>query len=483
MDVAIATGADQADSDADLVVVGVDSATGLPAELAEAPGAIDFRPRKRFLTMLRPDGRRVLAVGLGESPGIEDLRVAGALVARQAARVEARSISLGLARAAEAAELAAMLEGTILGELRLDRFRSSDPDAPPPPAIERIELRLGAEPDGAARELIARTRAAAQAANRARELQHLPANHLDPVRLAERADQIAAGDERISVETLGRDEIAARSMGGMLAVSAGSAAEPRLIVLRYRGAGGGETLGLVGKAVTFDSGGISLKPAASMHEMKMDMSGGAAVLESLAAIADLDIALDVVAVVPAVENMPSGTATRPGDVITQMNGKTVEVNNTDAEGRLILADALTYCARDLGADRIVDLATLTGGVIAALGSTYAGLISNDDAWAAAVSEAGEETGELVWRLPLHPEYKALTRGTVADLTNSARKRKALTIYAGSFLEEFVEGATWSHLDIAGTAWDTGREYFGAGPSGFGTRLLVALAARQARAAS
>jgi leucyl aminopeptidase len=211
-----------------------------------------------------------------------------------------------------------------------------------------------------------------------------------------------------------------------------------------------------------------------MHEMKMDMSGGAAVLESVAAIAQLDLPVELIAVVPATENMPSGSSMRPGDVITQYNGKTVEVNNTDAEGRLILADALAYCA-ELGAERMVDLATLTGAVLIALGSTYAGLVSNDDEWAAEVTEAASRSGELAWRLPLHPEYKELTKGTVADLTNAASKRKAMTIYAGSFLEEFVDGRPWAHLDIAGTAWDTGREYVGKGPTGFGVRLLVDLA--------
>jgi leucyl aminopeptidase len=233
-------------------------------------------------------------------------------------------------------------------------------------------------------------------------------------------------------------------------------------------------LGFVGKSVTFDTGGISLKPPAAMHEMKMDMSGGAATIEAVAAIAELGLPINLVAVMPSVENMPSGSSIKPGDIITQYNGKTVEVNNTDAEGRLILADALAYCV-GLGADRIVDLATLTGAVLIALGSTYAALISNDDAWAEAVAAAGEAAGELAWRLPLHEEYKELTRGTVADLTNASPKRKAGTIYAGSFLEEFVGDTPWAHLDIAGTAWDVGRPYVGNGPSGFGVRLLVNLA--------
>jgi len=183
--------------------------------------------------------------------------------------------------------------------------------------------------------------------------------------------------------------------------------------------------------------------------------------------------VNLISVVPATENMPSGTAVKPGDVITQYNGKTVEVNNTDAEGRLILADALAY-AIELGAERVVDMATLTGAVLIALGSTYAAVISNDDALAAELSAAGEESGELVWRLPLHPEYKAMMKGTVADLSNLASKREAGTITASAFLEEFVGETPWAHIDIAGTAWDVNRAYTGKGGSGYGVRLLVQL---------
>ena len=208
--------------------------------------------------------------------------------------------------------------------------------------------------------------------------------------------------------------------------------------------------------------------------MKMDMSGGAAVLEATAAIAELGLPVELISVLPAVENMPSGGRDPPGDVITQLNGLTVEVNNTDAEGRLILADALTWCERQ-GAERIVDVATLTGAVVVALGSTYAGLMSNDDEWAAEVAAAGDVVGELAWRLPLHREYTELTKGKVADLSNAGTKRKAGTLYAGAYLERFVEDAAWVHLDIAGTAWDVGREYVGNGASGFGVRLLVELA--------
>jgi leucyl aminopeptidase len=452
------------DLDTDVVVVALADGQGLPAELENAPGAADARSAFKKIAVLYPkQPARVLVAGLGNEVTAERLRVVAALIAKRAAHFEARSIAWVVPPGMDAA---ALVEGTVLASYRFDRYRDSNDSV----QLERIVLVGDEGIEAPARAALI----AAEATNRARTLQDLPPNELTPQKLAERAEEIAAGDERISVEVLDRAAIAAAGMGGLVAVAAGSVTEPRLIALRYSGGGSGPRIGLVGKAVTFDSGGISIKPSGGMHEMKMDMSGGAAVLEAIAAIAELGLAVDIAATIPATENMPSGSATRPGDIITQLNGKTVEVNNTDAEGRLILADALTYCVRELGAERLVDLATLTGAVVVALGSTYAGLIANDDEWAAAVSNAGEESGELVWRLPLHEEYKQLTKGTVADLTNAAAKRKASTIYAGSFLEEFVDGVPWAHLDIAGTAWDTGREYFGKGPSGFGVRLLVQL---------
>jgi leucyl aminopeptidase len=363
-----------------------------------------------------------------------------------------------------------LVTGTILGAHRFDRFKSVDPDDPAPPTLDSLTLLVG---EGAAPAAEA-ARICAEAQNRARYLQGLPSNVATPSYLANRAKEIAAAHDSLSVEVLGREEITAKKMGGLVAVSQGGPEEPKLIVLRYQGGGPGKTLGLVGKGVTFDTGGISLKTAAGMPDMKMDMSGAAAVLETMGAVAELGLELNVIAVVPSTENMPSGTAIKPGDIITQYNGKTVEVNNTDAEGRLILADALAY-AVEQGAERIVDMATLTGAVMIALGSTYAALISNDDELASEIEEVGRETGELVWRLPLHLEYKALTKGTVADLTNASSKRKAGTIYAGSFLEEFVGETPWAHIDIAGTAWDVGREYTGNDASGYGVRLLTGLA--------
>jgi leucyl aminopeptidase len=279
------------------------------------------------------------------------------------------------------------------------------------------------------------------------------------------------------VELLDREAIVGRGMGAFAAVAQGSHVEPRLIVLRYRPAGAsGPHLGFVGKAVTFDTGGISIKPSAKMQEMKFDMSGGAAVIESMAAIAELGLALTVTAVVPSTENMPSGHAVKPGDIVTAMNGKTIEVNNTDAEGRLILADALAYVVQE-GAERIVDLATLTGAIIVALGHTYAGLFSNDDDWCGEVTAACDATGEIGWRLPLHPEYFDLTKGQYADLTNAAEGRAAMSSYAAEFLRQFVDDHPWVHVDIAGTAWGMTRNYVGKGASGFGTRMLIELARR------
>jgi leucyl aminopeptidase len=480
-----ATSTPLAELDADLHVVTLAKGSDLAEPLASAPGAADAKSVFRKVAVLHPSTpARVLAVGLGDASELEPekLRVLGALVAKEARRFAAKRVAwelgeLGPVGRAEGA--AAIAEGVIMGAYRFDRYLSADPDDPRGPDLESLELATGDE----AGEFTAALRVArvgADATNRARDLQNLPANVVTPSYLAERARQLAVEFETVSAEVMDRDEIVAKGLGGLAAVSAGSEQEPKLISVRYAGRGSGEVLGLVGKAVTFDSGGISIKPAQSMHEMKMDMSGGAAVLEAIAAIAELELELDVVAVIPSTENMLSGSATRPGDIITQLNGKTVEVNNTDAEGRLILADALTWCVREMGADRLVDVATLTGAVLIALGSTYAALISNDDTLAGEVEAAGDGSGEIAWRLPLHPEYKKLTKGTVADLTNAAAKRKAGTIYAGAFLEEFVDDRPWAHLDIAGTAWDTGREYAGNGPTGWGVRLLVGLAASLAR---
>jgi leucyl aminopeptidase len=475
-----------ADTTADTLCVGLFEDEGPPADLDETLGGRlaalvesgEVKAGLRKTAVLHTDGaiqaRRVLVVGLGKRSEFdgERARIAAAVSLRRAS--EASALALGWAVPANVDQsrvAGALVEGTMLAAYRFDRFKSGDGDRDDAP--EALEVSAQDDVEAAVRE----AQLVVECQNTMRDLQNLPANELTPSALAEHALTRALETEGLEAEVFGRDRITELEMGGLLAVARGSHEEPRLIVMRYDG-GGDSLLGIVGKAVTFDTGGISIKPSAKMQEMKMDMSGGAAAIEGTVAIARLGLPVKVITVVPATENMPSGHAVRPGDIITISNGKTVEVNNTDAEGRLILADALSYAAEE-GAERIVDLATLTGAIITALGSTYAGMFSNDDGLCAALEQASRRSGELVWRMPLHPDYKELTRGKIADLVNVSEQRKASSAYAASFLEEFVEGRPWAHLDIAGVAWDQdNREYVGKGASGWGVRLLVDLA-RQA----
>ena len=257
----------------------------------------------------------------------------------------------------------------------------------------------------------------------------------------------------------------------MASVARGSQHPPQLIVLRYTPsavAREGELLGVVGKAITFDTGGISIKPSAGMEEMKMDMGGGAAALEGTALIAQLGLPVPMITAIAAAENMPSGTATKPGDVVTALSGATIEVVNTDAEGRLVMADALTWLTEQ-GATRLIDFATLTGAIVVALGEVFAGLFGSDEDWLEDVRAAGEASGDLCWPMPLHDRYKPLIESDVADFANAAKKREAGAVYAAMFLKEFTGGVPWCHVDIAGTAMVNG-----AG-TGFGVRLMLALA--------
>jgi leucyl aminopeptidase len=276
---------------------------------------------------------------------------------------------------------------------------------------------------------------------------------------------------------LDEDAIRDAGMGAFTAVAQGSERGARLIRLEHAGAVDSHSprLALVGKAITFDSGGLSLKPARSMPEMKFDMSGGAAVIEAVGALAELGAPVNVVGVVGATENMPDAGAVRPGDIVRALDGTTIEVNNTDAEGRLVLADCICYALRE-GCDRLLDVATLTGGIVTALGSTYAGMMSNDDDWAARLDDCANATGELVWRMPLHPEYAEMVKGRYAQLTNATERREATPITGAELLHHFADGKPWAHLDIAGTAYDVRRAYFAdKGATGFGVRLLVQLA--------
>ncbi|MFW2405100.1 MAG: leucyl aminopeptidase [Gammaproteobacteria bacterium] len=287
-----------------------------------------------------------------------------------------------------------------------------------------------------------------------RELGNLPANVCTPSHLAATAKKIARGNDKLKVEVLGEAEMKKLGMGSLLSVTAGTVEPAKLIVMRYSGAAKKKApIALVGKGVTFDTGGISLKPGAAMDEMKFDMCGAATVLGCMEAIATLKLPLNVIGCVPACENMPSGIATKPGDVVTSMAGKTIEVLNTDAEGRLILCDALTYVQK-YKPRAVIDIATLTGACLVALGKHRSGLLSNSDKLAKALQKAGDNADDPAWRLPLGDEYRELLKSNFADLANIGG-RYAGTITAGCFLAEFVKDVDWAHLDIAGTAWLTG----------------------------
>jgi leucyl aminopeptidase len=412
--------------------------------------------------------RRVLIAGLGKRDEFDAERARVAAAAAAARAKELGAVSLSWAAPPGDGVAAGLVEGTLLKLYSFDRFKSSKDEDD---GVESLEV-SGDAVDG---DEVERARVAALAANATRDLQNLPANVATPAFLAERAAEIADEYEALEIEVFDREAIVANEMGAFAAVAQGTDVDPRMIVLRWRPPGaGGPHLGFVGKAVTFDTGGISIKPSAKMQEMKFDMSGGAAVIEAMAGIAELGIPVTITAVVPSTENMPSGHAVKPGDIVTAKNGTTIEVNNTDAEGRLILADALCY-AVEQGAERIVDLATLTGAVLVALGHTYCGLFSNDDDWCAEVEAACAASGEIGWRLPLHPEFHELTKGQYADLTNASDQRVAMSSYAAEFLRQFVDDRPWVHMDIAGTAWGMSRNYVGKGASGFGTRALIELA--------
>ncbi|MBJ7518082.1 MAG: leucyl aminopeptidase [Solirubrobacteraceae bacterium] len=474
MDVSSTTAAPSS-TGADTVVVGLLDGEAPTFDVDGALAALvasgEAKPAFKRLALAHAGGTRLLAVGLGARDALtpERARVAAAVALGRAREVGATTVCWVRPEGTGSEIAAALVEGTVLAAYRYDAMRSAPPeDAGGPTAL------MVAGADDIATD-VDRAATVAAAVNAARDLQNAPANELTPTALATAASELGQlPGVQVSID--GREGIEARGMGCFAGVAQGSEEEPALITIRYEPAEAVDAplLGFVGKAVTFDSGGISLKPAGKMHEMKFDMSGGAAVLAATEAIARLRLPIRLVSVIGATENLPSGRSVKPGDVLTAMDGTTVEVNNTDAEGRLVLADCILH-ARELGAERIVDLATLTGAIVVGLGSTYAGLLGTDDAWVDAVRDAGERTGELVWRLPLHAEYADMVKGEVADLLNATAERKAGSITAAEFLRHFAGDVPWAHVDIAGTAWGLGRAYARKGGSGFGVRLLVDLA--------
>jgi leucyl aminopeptidase len=479
-------------SDADTVALalfdGEQAPTGAPGEVAELISSGEARHSFKSLAVTHAQGKRWLTVGLGKREDLtpERARVAAAKALERAKEFSTRTLCWQLPAGAGSEVAEALVEGTALADYSFERHKSVSKESPeeaenkPPKHLERLIVASSDSVDPAELErVVTEAATVSDAVNEARDLQNRPGNDLTPTALANHAKALGGEIEGLSVEVEGSQGLKDRGMGAFACVAQGSDEEPALITMRYDGVGGASNpqspvLGLVGKAVTFDSGGISLKPGAKMSEMKFDMSGGAAVIQAVAAIALLKLPVKLVAVVGATENLPNGRAVKPGDIVTAANGKTIEVNNTDAEGRLVLADCLCH-AVSLGAERIVDLATLTGAVIIALGSTYAGLVSNDEEWARRVSDAGERSGEILWRLPLHEEYDESIKGRYGDLNNAPEDRKAGTIIGAAFLSNFVADVPWAHLDIAGSAWDLGRAYAPKGAAGYGVRLLVDLA--------
>jgi leucyl aminopeptidase len=463
-----------ADTDADTVVLGVLEGERIAHDVGGAlQGLIDAGEAKashRHLAVTHAAGKRWVLVGLGARAELdgERVRIAAASALGRARELGARRLCWEVPHKVGPEIAAAIVEGTLLCAYRFDRFKAA-------PSEERVDvdaLIVSAHDDLAG--VVEEASIVAQAVNFTRDLQNAPPNEMAPRHLAEAARELAELDG-VTCEVAGRDGIVMRGMGAFAAVAQGSYEEPALITLRYEGPdAAGPVLGLVGKAVTFDTGGISIKPANKMFEMKFDMSGGAAVLGAVEAIARLALPVRLVAVVGATENMPSGRAMRPGDVVRASNGVTIEIINTDAEGRLVLADCLAHAVSE-GAERLVDVATLTGAIITALGNTHAGVMGDDDAWVAQVTAAGTATGELVWRLPLHPDYAKALESETADLMNVNETRKAGSVVAAQFLRRFTNDVPWAHLDIAGTAWGAGRPYTPKGGAGFGVRLMVELA--------
>ncbi len=408
--------------------------------------------------------KRVLFAGLGKQDDAihvrrERLRLVGGVVAQQAAAIKAKDVLVVLPKdyLLDAVEIAECLaEGLLLGNYRFDLYKSPPKDEKDQPArVERFYLHDGGLSQSAVRKGLERGRAIGEATNAARDMANHPANYWTPAEFAEYAKKLS---KRTSLKCKALDKGAMQKlgMGGILGVNQGSAVPPQLVILEYRTNRKNPTLLLVGKGLTFDSGGVSLKPPAGMEDMKYDMCGGAAVLAAMQAIAEIGVAgVNVVGLIPATENMAGAAALKPGDVIRHYGGKTSEIINTDAEGRLILCDALTYAERFEPA-AVIDIATLTGACIIALGNFASGLLANDDDLAAELLASGQAAGDKAWQLPLWDEYQEMLKSNVADIPNIGSKG-AGTITAACFLARFTKAYKWAHLDIAGTAWKSGAE--------------------------
>ena len=428
------------------------------------------------------DARRLIVAGVGKRDDVDAdaLRTAASAVVRRLADIGgtvAWQLDDSLPPSLDE-QARAIVEGTMLGSYSPARWKTEEK---PRKLVDKVVLYTDA-PDGLA-ESAGRTARVGRWVNAARDLANSPPNELTPQVLAERAAELAGPN--LTVEALEPKQIDELGMGALSAVGRASANGPRLIVLRYEPPHGTQSdvvLGLVGKAITFDAGGISLKPALKMEDMKGDMAGGAAVIAGIAAVAELELPVRIIAVVAAAENLVSGDSFRPGDILRAANGKTIEITNTDAEGRLVLADAMWY-ARRAGATHLLDLATLTGAMELALGDFYAGAFANEDDWMTEILAAAEASGDHTWPFPLHPRYRRYVDSSFADLKNSSDLRQGSPVLAAEFLREFAGEGPWAHIDMAGPGFlerSRGDYLTQRGGTGYGVRLIVELAKRLSR---
>jgi leucyl aminopeptidase len=477
MEISVRTG-DVLREAADLGVLAAFEDTPLPDEVAGLLEPNDFRGRAKQTVLLYPRGavapRRLLLIGLGKQAAVsaETIRQAGALIVQQAQALQAADVTAGTngALPLEAALAAqAFAEGVLLGAYRFDRYKTGLTDEQTFTVARVTVLTNVAEEE--IRAGLTTGQAIARGAAYARDLVNTPGAVLTPAAFGDEA--IALGKRAgLSVTVLDKAQLVEGGYGGILAIGQGSVNEPRFIIMEYGQPGEGvPTICLVGKGLTFDSGGLSIKPADAMVTMKSDMGGGAAVFGAMQTVAELKLPLHVVGLVPAAENMPGANAVRPDDVVKTLSGKTVEIINTDAEGRVILADGLFYAQRYKPA-AIVELSTLTGAIIIALGAHAIGMMGTDQQLADALSRAGEASGERVWQLPLWDEYHEMIKSPIADIKNIGG-RPAGSITAGAFLAAFTGEYPFAHLDIAGTAFADKpvKPYHTPGGTGVGVRLI------------
>lgn len=442
----------------------------------------EFKGKLNEVLVLYPQGlqaKKLVLVGLGEAEKfcVEKVRQVSATAIKAAAKGKVISVATvvhgaGVGSLETEAAATAVAEGTKLAMYRYEELKSkkSEVELNEVYIVDQAECRQAAIAAGVKKGEIL-----ASATNLARTLVNAPGNHMTPTHMADAARKIST-ESNLKCTILESKDMGSLGMGALLGVAQGTAQPPKLIVLSYEGNPGGETLAIVGKGLTFDSGGISIKPSENMHLMKDDMAGGAAVLGAMQAIGLLKPKANVLGIVAASENMPSGTALKPGDVIRAMNGKTIEIISTDAEGRLILADAVAY-AVSLGANQVVDVATLTGACGVALGQVYSAIVANNDKLVAEIKAAADVSGERFWLMPNHDDYKELIKSPVADLKNSGGRLGGV-MTGGLFIGEFVGNTPWAHLDIAPQAYtESEKHYQPKGATGVATRTLVALACK------